>query len=332
LLSACGSSSERAPSWEIVHGDLEAALLSVWGTSSSDVWTVGSDSRDGQGPLVLHFDGSSWERIATGQTGGDLWWVFGFGSGELYASGDGGTILRRNPASGAFERMNTPGTGTVYGIWGATPDDLWAVGGESGGASGAFAWRLEGDAWTPAPSFPADLSRSDALWKVFGRGSDDVWMVGTNGKAVHWDGTTLAPSFVGIAESLFTVHANSARFAAVGGSVSAVVLEREIGAAPEAAWTDQTPKDAPGLTGVYLTDQVGYAVGQYGYIAKRGSSGWQRDPTGFESVFATRGLHSVWIDPDGGGWTVGGYLLNPPLTDGILLHQGSPIPNTRTGS
>jgi hypothetical protein len=327
LLGACNTERESPPSWQIVHRDLEGALLSVWGTSASDVWTVGSDSRDGQGPLVLHFDGTSWERVLTGQTG-DLWWVFGFDTGELFLGGEGGTILRKDGDN--FVRMPTPSTSTVFGIWGASPDAVWAVGGQTGGASGAFAWRLDGDEWTAAEGFPADLPRGDALWKVFGQGPDDVWMVGTGGKTLHYDGDSLTEGFTGHAESLFTVHSNGRRFAAVGGFASGLILERDVAAAPDSSWTDVSPKDALALSGVCLSDTGGYAVGQFGYIAARSAGGWHAEDTGFERDFGTRGLHSVWIDPDGGAWAVGGQVLEEPLLDGILLHRGAAVAATRT--
>ena len=64
LLCACGGTQEvSSPAWQIVEPHLDSALLSVWGTSASDVWAAGSDARDGQGPLVLHFDGASWQRL-----------------------------------------------------------------------------------------------------------------------------------------------------------------------------------------------------------------------------------------------------------------------------
>ena len=225
LLVACSSSDEPEPpkpAWSVVHDALPGALLSVWGTSASDVWAVGGDAGDGSGPTVMHLDGGSWSRLETGQSG-DLWWVYGFAGGPVFMGGAGGTILRY--ADGTFTRMATPGSGVVFGIWGSAPEDMWAVGGEAGGARGAFAWRLEGETWLPAAGFPSDLAATDALWKVYGRGPNDVWMVGTGGKLVHWDGAALTPSFAGLAESLFTVHASAERFAAVGGFGTGLLLE-----------------------------------------------------------------------------------------------------------
>ena len=146
-LSACPPEPPPPPKWAIVAEKLPNALLSVWGTSASDVWTVGSDTGDGKGPLVLHFDGTSWERKETGSTG-DLWWVFGFADGPVYVGGEGGKILRYT--NGTFTRLTTPGTAVVSGIWGATPDDVWAVGAESGGARAGKGGPLYGVSSRPA--------------------------------------------------------------------------------------------------------------------------------------------------------------------------------------
>jgi hypothetical protein len=321
LVVACSSPDEPAtpqPTWSVVHDGLPGALLSVWGTSATDVWAVGGDAGDGAGPTVMHLDGDEWSRLETGQSG-DLWWVYGFAGGPIFMGGAGGTILRYQ--DGAFTRMATPGSGVVFGIWGSTPGAMWAVGGEAGGARGAFAWRLEGETWTEAPGFPSDLAATDALWKVFGRGGDDVWMVGTGGKLLHWNGATLTPSFVGLAESLFTVHANRERFAAVGGFGTGLLLEHPVEAAPDAPWDNVSPSDAPSLIGVCLTDSSGFAVGEFGYVATRGASGWATEVTGFEAVVGSRNLHSVWIDPSGGVWAAGGQVRVPPLEDGVLLHR-----------
>lgn len=137
LCVGCGERDAKPQeTWQVVHQDLAGGLLSVWGTSSNDVWAVGGDP-DGEGPTVLHFDGSKWAALSTGTTG-DLSWVFGFDAGPVYMGGEGGTIL--SYANGKFERMETPSREeTIFGIWGSSPDDVWAVGGRSGGANGAFA-------------------------------------------------------------------------------------------------------------------------------------------------------------------------------------------------
>jgi len=312
VVAACDS---PAPEWQIVGRHLPSALLSVWGTSATDVFAVGGDVGDGRGPTVMHFDGTAWARLPTGQVG-NLWWVFGFSGGPVYMGGDGGMILRYQ--GGSFTRMATPGTDTVFGIWGAAANDMWAVGGATGGSNGAFAWRLQGDSWVVAPGFPADLAATDAMWKIYGRGVNDAWMVGTSGKIVKWDGTSLTKMTTGAGESLFTVHADARRFVAVGGFGTGKILEND-----GSGWHDASPSGAPGFIGVCLSDHGDYAVGQEGVVYTRDGSRWSAVDTGFN---IDESLHSVWVDPSGGVWAVGGQVLTLPLVDGVVLHQGTHIP------
>lgn len=304
------------PEWQLVHEDLPAALLSVWGTSESDVWTVGGDARDGTGPLVLHYDGDAWKRVETGLTAGDLWWVFGFADGPVFMGGAGGVILRYD--GGAFTSMTTPGIETVFGIWGSSPTEMWAVGGGSD-ATGGFVWRLDGDSWAPEPTLPAEVAASAAIWKVFGTAPNEVWFVGSNGVSLRWDGATLVPEDTGVGSSLFTVHANSSRAAAVGGLGSGIIVEHD-----GTGWHNVTPGGAvQSLSGVALGDgDFGVAVGGFGGVFVRDSSGWHEEDTG---LFVNQNLHAVWLDPSGAIWAAGGQTFSLPLTDGVLMRRGDTV-------
>lgn len=307
--AACG---DPDPTWQVVTRHQPGGLLSVWGTSERDVYVVGAASNDGQGPAVLHFDGSAWTRLPTGQTT-NLWWVFGFEGGPVFMGGEGGLILRYQ--NGAFTKMTTPGTNTVFGIWGTSPDDVWAVGGAIGGASGAFAWRRQGDTWVDAPGFPSGLAGTDVIWKMYGRAANDAWMIGTNGKAVRWDGAALTQVSTGLGESLFTVHADADRFVAVGGFGTGAILENDGG-----GWRNVSPEGAPGFNGVVTSPDGDFAVGQEGVVFERGGGTWTEVKTG-EILDET--FHAVWVDPKGGIWAVGGRVLTRPITEGIIMHRGT---------
>ena len=321
LLAACSSESEtpsasaEAENWQLVFERLPGALLSIWGTSENDVWSVGGDPGDGSGPLVLHFDGSSWERRATGVTG-DLWWVYGFAAGPVYMGGKDGSILKY--ADGAFTRMPTPGSNTVFGLWGEAPDDMWAVGGQGATPSGGFAWRYDGTQWHDAAGVPDALRSSATLFKVWGAAADDVWIVGTDGTLAHYDGSAFEQVDAAGGHTLFTVHGDGERAYAVGGDVSGVLLEHD-----GSGWKDVTPDDAPQLSGVCASKRAAYAAGIGGTLYRRESSGWQRVETGLDIL---EDLHSVWIDPKGGVWSVGGQVLSQPLVRGVLAHRGARIP------
>src|SRR5258706_14912027 len=95
LTIACSGepSASDEPGWREVFRDLPGALISVSGTSEKDVWTVGGDPGDGSGAFVLHFDGTGWRRLSTGQNA-DLWWAHPFLDVPVFIGGSKGTILR----------------------------------------------------------------------------------------------------------------------------------------------------------------------------------------------------------------------------------------------
>ncbi len=317
-LAACSGSGDDdddvgPAEWKLIDSEIPAALLSVWGTGPDDVWSVGGDMRDGSGPLVVHYDGAAWTRVPTGETSGDLWWVYGFEGGPVFAGGSGGRILKYE--NGAFSPMQTPSTATVFGIWGANATDLWAVGGEFG-ARGGFAWRNDGsDAWTAEPTLPVDTS-SAAVWKVFGTSADDVWFVGSGAVSFQWNGTALSAGDTGSGGSLFTVHGRGERYAAVGGLASGVIVEYD-----GSSWSDVSPPSAlSGLSGVVLSgDEGGYAVGQFGSVFTRDADGWDEEV----QILTGENLHAVWMDDAGGVWSVGGRTSALPLVNGVMIYKGT---------
>jgi hypothetical protein len=309
LLAGCPGDDR----WSLVLRDLPAGLVSVWGTGSRDVWAVGGDAEDGTGPWVLRFDGQGWRRLRTG-TEGNLWWVHGFPAGPVFLGGAGGQVLRYDGAG--FERMPTPGTSTVFGIWGSGPEDLWAVGGD--GATGGFAWRYRGEQWEEVP-LPDGLAASASLFKVWGRGPADVWFVGSGGTILHHDGQGFTSHPSPQARTLFTVHALGERVVAVGGFGSGLVLENT----PE-GFVDATPPSTRQTIGVWLSELGSYVVGANGTVLRDEAGTWT--PEALELPI-NDDFHAVWVDPEGGVWAVGGQIASLPLTRGMLVHKGGRIPD-----
>lgn len=304
------------PRFRVVFEQLDEALVSVWGRSAEDMFAVGSDLGEGKGPLVLHYDGSAWKRLSTGSSG-DLWWVFGFSSGPVLMGGADGRILRWQ--NGAFSTDTTPSTVTVFGIWGSSESDVWAVGGS--GSNGAFAWRYDGAAWNDVP-LPSGVRENASLFKVWGRGPDDVWLVGSNGTTLHYDGSAVTKVESGTVRPLFTVHDDGQRFTAVGGAGDGVIIEND-----GSGWKDATPSDAEQpvlrLSGVCTSAPASFAAGDFGSMFERRDGAWQRVELGIE-VFDD--FHATFIDASGGVWAVGGQVQSFPLTDGLMIHSGEAVP------
>lgn len=312
LLAACGG-DPVAPAWTAVGTDQPSALLSVWAASPTDAWVVGGDLRQGEGPVAMHYDGTAWSKLDTGARNVDLWWVTGFADGTVMMSGSSGTILRYR--GGAFEKLATPGNLIVFGMWGASSDDVWAVGGTFG--SGGFIWRFDGTTWTALAGLPADITTSGTCWKVNGIAANNLWISATNGTTFHWNGSALERVDIPVEASLLSVDGNGDRFVAVGGAFDGLLYENT-----GTGWKSAIPTGGPRLTGVSVSDADAYAVGQFGTILRRGSGSWATE----SQMETEQNLHATFIDPTGGVWVVGGQFDTPPFSAGVLLHKGSPEP------
>jgi len=310
ILVSCSKNHDEKENWEIIHEKLPAALTAVWGRNSNDIWAVGGNTIDQTGSLILHFDGKSWERIYS-NSDSDLWWIFGFETGPIYFGGSKGLILKYS--EGEFEIMETPGDATVFGIWGISENDLWAVGGNI--INGAFAWKYDGEKWENAKRFPAGLSRTQSLFKIWGESPEKIWLIGTNGKTIFFNGKDFIGQSTKTQYPLFTIHGNNNfNTTIVGGLVKGVILENIDG-----SWVTKSTKNTPHLMGIFRRENQAYAVGINTSILHQINNGkWEKINTGIKSK---KGLHSVWIDEKGGIWAVGGNVLAPPLTEGIILYR-----------
>lgn len=313
------------PTLRVVTERLPAALLSVAGTSATDVYAVGGDPGDGKGPLALHYDGSAWQRLETGASGA-LWWVADPPiEGEPYFAGDNGQVLRYRPASRTFEALPTQRTETLFGIWGTDRSHIWAVGGDSSNpeTTGVLLFH-DGTRWSVEDLSALLPGGVPALFKVWGRNASDVYVVGFRGVMLHYDGTRWESLSSATTRALLTVHGNSSTVAAVGGAVSGVIVER----AGNGAFADRTPASLAEMNGVYLReDGLGIAVGLEGATALRTPGGWSRGA--FVDTAELLSFHAAWIDPSGGVWAVGGDLDS--LDAGVLAYGGprvvpAPVP------
>ena len=307
--------------WQLLASELPSALLSVSGRSPRDIYAVGADK--GQGPLVLHFDGTRWKELHTGQRG-DLWWVQALPHGPVLMAGAGGMVLRFDGER--FERLKTPGLGrqTVYGVWGTDGDDFYAVG-SAGGRSG-FVWHCRHGTFEseelPLEELRMTSGELPGFFKVFGM-RDEVWVVGAGGTVLHREGQgRFAPMPTTTKNTLFTVHGTAGRLVTVGGAGNGVVLDTLGG-----AFHDASPAGAGLIQGIFTTAAGDWASGERGMVYTRGdpSSPFVAVDHGL-TLPATSSLHSIFVDSAGGVWSAGGNVLTPALDDGMLIHYGDPVP------
>jgi hypothetical protein len=338
-VAACGDNRRQDEHWQLVSSRLDEALLSIGGSSATDVWAVGADA--GAGPIVLHYDGTRWTRVVTGSRGA-LWWTQTFPDGTTFMAGEQSTILRSTDRV-TFTRMHTPGLAsyTVFGLWGANPSDVYAVGSVSGREG--FIWHFDGTAWSDVPvTAPVPLTAgcdAPGFFKVWGDGAGHVYVVGGRGVFLRRDPTgDFAAVDTGTEGTLFTVHGTADRAVMVGinGDGSGAIFEAGTGMGT----TNVAPAGIPLLQGVALdADGHGWATGLEGQIVERSNGSWHAVRTGL-ALPDLESLHAVWIDPSGGAWAVGGNVLGTTLDGGAMLHWGprdvaayaAPLPGSGPGS
>lgn len=310
--SGCSSDNPVPPSdggqvepakaaWSAVLENLDGALLSVWGPSSKEIFTVGGPlGNSGFEPLALRFDGTRWSRLAAGGTA-SFWWVTGTASDDVWMVGEKGRITHFD---GKTFVEHVSGTDvTLYGAWAASKSDAWAVGGTPEGGKGLqndVLLHFDGATWK-RETLPTSEGR--ALFKVWGRNANDVFVVGEAGLLWHrtasgWAREAADPPLA--RGTLLTVFGcDDGTTYAVGGRD---VLKRKDG-----VWARESYEPLNDVNGgACAKDGSVVLVGLGGLKARLVQKVWVDDSS--SKPYAD--LHGAFVDSDGAFWGVGGGFLS----------------------
>ncbi len=169
------------------------------GVTTEGVWVHPSGIAIAPGPAgtVLRYDGMAWTTISTGSAA-QLRAVWGASATDVWAAGDGGTILHFDGSTWA--PVPSGSTGTIRRLWGSGTANVLAVVGDA--ASGGSVLHYDGTRWSTAHS------TTTPLLAISGRTASDVFAVGTNGVVVRFDGSAWHTETSGITETLFDVWAS----------------------------------------------------------------------------------------------------------------------------
>jgi hypothetical protein len=206
-----------------------AALGGVTGRARDDVWVSGFIGGDG---FTAHWDGSRWtpRNISPDDKPYDPpnnnCPLLAAQEGDCALAVLGSRMFERR--GGAWEETVNPmalvgdapgAAGWISGIAadGARPGGAWVVGRQSNGESSRigeehdgiqtptfspFVVRREGVAWTKQAIF-GEVGGANRIWA---RAADDVWVVGSNGMILHFDGRTWTREESGTDEELVDIH------------------------------------------------------------------------------------------------------------------------------
>ncbi len=322
--AACSVPPDASPgadfTWTTALVELDDAILSVC-EGNERVIAVGG--RAGAG-AVYEWDGDSWDVAVLPDDTDVLWWCWIDDRDRAIAVGERATVIR----SGRNRKWTADDTGdavpaemTLFGVWGANGDDVFAVGGsfaplERPGIvvqyNGSY-WARVDDANIPA----------QVLFKVWGTAGNDVWVVGAGGTILHHDGLDWTEEASPTDDQLIAVWGTGpSDVYAVGGLSQGIVLHYD-----GAAWGefDTTPER---LSGVWTDPgEPLYVAGDRGYLARYGVGTTGRADARLRvqtTVLATIDYHSLSAS-DGIVFAGGRDLLagaGEPLRGTVVTHNG----------
>ena len=113
--------------WSEMDSGTPGWLKGVWGSSSSDVFAVGSMVGYYRTDTIIHYDGANWTPMLDSNTAWRLYDVWGSSSSDVYAVGDDGTILHYDGST--WSEMESGTSKNLHGIWGSSDSNVFAVGG-----------------------------------------------------------------------------------------------------------------------------------------------------------------------------------------------------------
>jgi hypothetical protein len=237
--------------------------------------------------------------------------VHGFDTGALIVVGNGGAVLRGDADGWTQDEPVTDQN--LWGVWGADPTDVWAVGGDAvGGTATVLHDTGNGFATIPIP----ELQRPgvDVFFKVWGSGPNDVYMVGQNGAVLHWNGSALEELLVGTSDDLIGVWGTGPdRVALVGGRRNGAIALWD-----GSTWTNPSVARFPGINGVWFDDNTVHIVGNDGAV---GQVDFTTGEVVISSIDTPISIHAVTGTPEsltavGGDFSTGdgGPFLGQVLT------------------
>ena len=252
--------------------------------------------------------------------------VFAIAADNVFAVGDGGTILHRD--SSAWTAQSSGTNLNLLAVWAASASDVWA-GGEAppaGTSPSQTLLHFDGTAWSLVTAAGAPITDINAVW---GSSSTDVWFVGST-VATHWDGATFTK--FGLTGTLLGVSGTGPRDVWVAGEN--FQLRHFAGA----GWSTFSPSPGPasqalltvlalGTTDVWVTDgTLSKETMHFGADKTWTAHGTKATingtltSTGFNSM-AARSSSDIWGvgQSRAGHWDGSNWAMAQPFGDATLL-------------
>lgn len=250
-----------------------AAAFAVWGSSATDLWSVGTRAID-------HLEGGTWKSFIREERA-KVRGIAASDPSNVVAVGESGTVLRRN--GGQWQKETTGDSGDLNAVWTLGATSTVAV-----GQNGRI-WRWNGASW----SKESVSGVFDGWTAVTGSGPTLQWIVSDAGKVARHDGVGWKlDDNGGNTSSLFGVYAvDPANAWAVGNG--GVILRFD-----GATWTKEdsgTTAELRGVWGASASDV--WAVGR-NVLLRRTNGAWAVFDGAFGDhnvAIAGSGANDIWV-------------------------------------
>jgi len=274
--------------WAPIVTGISDTWTAISGTSSNNVYVCSE-----LGALV-HYDGSAWSTLLTGDVDESLRDLWPSGSGVMTVAGGFTRVLEYTGDARETAYQAPVPTRVLKSVCQLANGDAFLSGPHA-------VWRIRGDDVTQY-SFP-----SVTLWTLWGSGPDDVFVVGDKGSIFHFDGTAWTRQQSNTTAPLLWVDGTS--------SQDVLVVGYEMVHYDGNAWTPVTMPENH-----WFYDLWGHGYSQYMLVGYQGlawiytgaqwielDTGTQQDLLGvwgssWEDVFAVGSAGTV-LHYDGDGWT-----------------------------
>ncbi len=278
--------------------------MNVGGPSATQLYAVGGAPDRG---AMMTFDGARWSAVAVASDVALLNWVHASSATDVTVVGNRGVVLRYDGTQ--WQRQSTPTTEHLWGVWGASANDLWAVGGTGQFDGVPTIIHYDGSAWVNVALPAIQRANVHAFFKVWGSSASDVYVVGQRGVVLHWDGAAWSEALVGASDDLVSVWGTSAsNVVAVGGRGNGIISVWN-----GVEWRTRSLSPLPGLNGVWMrSPSFAHAAGANGTLVRINLRDFST--VSFQGPSAMD-FHSVFGDASGSLTAVGGNLagggINP---------------------
>jgi len=246
-------------SWQVEAEQIDATLYGIWGDrSTSEIFAVGEE-----GTIVYH-DGISWSVVDAGASEDtDLLDIWGSGSQDVWAVGADwlhhkGIVLHFDGSEWEIVSDDLPTP--LKGVWGYSDSDVYAVGRRAGVSAPGTIMHFDGLAWSLVVS--SEIPAIDFA-SVSGYPGGDVFVVGSGGEVLRYDGIGWSELEMGITFSPLDIYCVSSNDVVAVGYYG--VICRYSGT----SWTREE-SGAPGELNAVWANESGetYVVGKGGIVLR----------------------------------------------------------------